>query len=196
MAASTVSCSSRWSVASALAATASSVCPPAPWCVPAALVPRPKVKLYVMARWWSQSTGTRWTSSKPTRNASRSPCARGCLDFVADWQATSATTRFATSKRNSRPVVRPTPWVRPTSCCCNARSSRLSTTSRASCTSSSMPTRRSLRPMPAPRNVCVNSRNCSSIRSAPRWSSPARPMRPSATSPRTITCARWSKPRN
>ena len=48
----------------------------------------------------------------------------GCRAFAAAWPATSATTRCATSRRSWRPRVRPTPWARPTSCCCNAKNWR------------------------------------------------------------------------
>jgi anthranilate/para-aminobenzoate synthase component I len=42
----------------------------------------------------------RWTSSRPTRSASRWRCARACRASAAAWPATSATTRCATSRRS------------------------------------------------------------------------------------------------
>jgi hypothetical protein len=86
------------------------------------------------ARWWRRPAAIRWTSSRPTRSASRWRCGRGCRVFAAGWPATSATTRCATSRRSWSRAARPTRWAARTSCCCNARSWRSSTTSRASCT--------------------------------------------------------------
>ena len=68
------------------------------------------------------------------RRASRSRCGPACRASAAAWRATSATTRCATSSRSWRRPGKTAASTRPTSCCCNARNSRSSTTCRAGCT--------------------------------------------------------------
>ena len=131
----TASCWSPWWAASASAATASSACRRA------RLLRASGFGADAMTEVVTDGAGgrnaraaTRWTSSRPTRSASRWRCGPGCRAFAAAWPATSATTRCATSRRSWRRAARPTRWAARTSCCCSARSWRSSTTCRASCT--------------------------------------------------------------
>jgi hypothetical protein len=139
---------------------------------------------------------TRWTSSRPTRSASRWRCAPACRAFAAAWRATLATTRCATSKRSWKRPARPTRWAarHPAAAVRGAGRHRQPV-------GQALPDRL-CRPGPA-RGLCQRqeaparpARAAQVFGQRARSSGKARPSRPSATLPRPTTWPRWSAPRS
>ncbi len=95
----------------------------------------------------------------------------GCRASAAGWLATSATTPCATSSPSSARHGRAAASIRPTSCCCNAKSWPSSTTCRGGCTSSSTPTR------PRPEAYFKGQRRLSELTDKLKYSVTAPPVR-------------------